>query len=60
MDAARTLVADLGCTPVNGGGLARAMQLEATAAFMIGLWFGGADAQAVLPPLPSSGEHQPA
>ncbi|GAA1667548.1 NAD(P)-binding domain-containing protein [Nonomuraea maheshkhaliensis] len=60
MEAARTLVADLGCTPVNGGGLARAMQLEATAAFMIGLWFGGADAQAVLPPLPSSGDHQPA
>ncbi|MFI6636063.1 NADPH-dependent F420 reductase [Nonomuraea fuscirosea] len=60
MDAARTLVADLGCTPVNGGSLARATQLEATAAFMIGLWFGGADAQAVLPPLPSSGEHQPA
>ncbi|TDC86956.1 NADP oxidoreductase [Nonomuraea deserti] len=57
MDTARTLVADLGCTPLNGGGLDRAMQLEATAAFVIGLWFGGADAQAILPPLASSGTH---
>ncbi|MEV4115373.1 NAD(P)-binding domain-containing protein [Nonomuraea sp. NPDC049695] len=53
--AVRTLVADLGCTPVDGGGLARATLLEATAAFMIGLWFGGADAQAVLPPMSHSG-----
>jgi predicted dinucleotide-binding enzyme len=58
--AARTLVAGLGCTPVDGGGLERAALLEATAAFMIGLWFGGADAQAVLPPLASSGAHRPA
>ncbi|WP_181958055.1 NAD(P)-binding domain-containing protein [Nonomuraea mesophila] len=57
MDAARTLVAGLGCTPLDGGGLDRAMQLEATAAFVIGLWFGGADAQAILPPLASSGTH---
>ncbi|MEO3888710.1 NAD(P)-binding domain-containing protein [Nonomuraea sp. B5E05] len=57
MDAARTLVADLGCKPLNGGGLDRATQLEATAAFVIGLWFGGADAQAILPPLDSSGAH---
>jgi predicted dinucleotide-binding enzyme len=47
---ARTLVADLGCTPVDGGGLARAVLLEATAAFVIGLWFRGADAQAILTP----------
>ncbi|MFF4621319.1 NADPH-dependent F420 reductase [Nonomuraea jabiensis] len=53
--AVRTLVADLGCTPVDGGGLDRAVLLEATAAFMIGLWFGGADAQAVLPPAAYSG-----
>ncbi|MEU6781612.1 NAD(P)-binding domain-containing protein [Nonomuraea angiospora] len=53
--AVRTLVADLGCTPVDGGDLDRAMLLEATAAFMIGLWFGGADAQAVLPPVAYSG-----
>lgn len=49
--AVRTLVTDLGCTPVDGGGLERAGLLEATAAFMIGLWFTGADAQAVVPPL---------
>lgn len=55
--AARTLVSVLGCTPLDGGGLARVTQLEATAAFMIGLWFGGADAQAVLPPLEQSGTH---
>ncbi|MEV4563339.1 NAD(P)-binding domain-containing protein [Nonomuraea sp. NPDC049419] len=58
LDAARTLVTALGCTPVDGGGLDRAMLLEATAAFVIGLWFGGADAQAILPPLVSSGEHR--
>ncbi|GAA2388240.1 NAD(P)-binding domain-containing protein [Nonomuraea africana] len=47
----RGLVADLGCTPFDGGGLARAALLEATAAFMIGLWFKGLDAQAIAPPL---------
>lgn len=46
----RPLVADLGCVPVDGGGPERAALLEATAAFAIGLWFGGADAQAVLQP----------
>ncbi|QFY10968.1 NADP oxidoreductase [Nonomuraea phyllanthi] len=53
--AVRALVTDLGCTPVDGGGLERAALLEATATFMIGLWFGGADAQAVLPPLSHAG-----
>ncbi|MFI6886272.1 NADPH-dependent F420 reductase [Streptosporangium canum] len=47
----RSLVEDLGCGAVEAGGLERAGLLEATAAFMIGLWFRGADAQAVLPPL---------
>jgi 8-hydroxy-5-deazaflavin:NADPH oxidoreductase len=42
------LVTDLGCTPVDAGD--RAALLEATAAFAIGLWFGGADAQAILQP----------
>jgi predicted dinucleotide-binding enzyme len=46
-----SLVSDLGCHPVNGGRLERAGLLEATAAFMIGLWMSGEDAQAVLPPL---------
>ena len=44
----RDLVTDLGCTPVDAGD--RAALLEATAAFAIGLWFGGADAQAILQP----------
>lgn len=43
------LVTDLGCTPVDAGD--RADLLEATAAFAIGLWFAGFDAQAVLQPL---------
>nr|WP_055505611.1 NAD(P)-binding domain-containing protein [Nonomuraea pusilla] len=51
LEAARTLVSDLGCTPLHAGGLDRAALLEATAAFVIGLWFAGADAQAILPPL---------
>ncbi|WP_113691227.1 NADPH-dependent F420 reductase [Amycolatopsis albispora] len=46
-----SLVRDLGCLPAAGGGLARAGLLEATAAFVIGLWRGGADARAILPPL---------
>ncbi|MEV0176575.1 NAD(P)-binding domain-containing protein [Streptomyces sp. NPDC050803] len=51
LDAVRHLVRDLGCTPVNGGGLDRAGLLEATAAFLIGLWVSeGADAQAIVPP----------
>lgn len=49
--AARSLVADLGCTPVSGGGLERAALLEASAAFMIGLWVSGIDARSALPPL---------
>ncbi|MEA5362226.1 NADP oxidoreductase [Amycolatopsis sp., V23-08] len=48
LDAVRTLVRDVGCTPVLGGGLDRAHLLEATAAFAIGLWFAGEDAQAIL------------
>ncbi|NRQ40118.1 NAD(P)-binding domain-containing protein [Nonomuraea sp. NN258] len=55
--AARRLASDLGCTPVDGGGLERATLLEATAAFVIGLWFGGVDAQAILPPWQESGAH---
>ncbi len=48
LDAVRVLVRDLGATPVDGGGLARAALLEATAAFVIGLWVAGEDAQAIL------------
>jgi 8-hydroxy-5-deazaflavin:NADPH oxidoreductase len=46
-----SLVEDIGCQPVNAGGLDRAGLLEATAAFVIGLWVGGGDAKAVVPPL---------
>ncbi|MFF3907245.1 NADPH-dependent F420 reductase [Streptomyces sp. NPDC001848] len=52
----RRLVHDLGCEPLSGGGLERAALLEATAAFLIGLWVGeGADARAIAPPLEHSG-----
>ncbi|MBB4919378.1 NADPH-dependent F420 reductase [Streptosporangium saharense] len=52
----RHLVRDLGCEPFNGGGLDRAGLLEATAAFLIGLWVGeGVDAQAIAPPVEYSG-----
>lgn len=47
-----TLVRDVGCEPVAGGGLGRAGLLEATAALFIGLWVAEhADARAVAPPL---------
>lgn len=53
-DAAKEVVAplvtDLGCTPLDAGGPERAALLESTAAFAIGLWFAGADAQAILQP----------
>ncbi|MFC9249561.1 NADPH-dependent F420 reductase [Streptomyces sp. NPDC057136] len=58
LDTVRTLVRDLGCLPLNGGGLERAALLEATAAFLIGLWVGeGADAQAIAPPVAYAGMH---
>ncbi|AUY54561.1 hypothetical protein EH183_29220 [Streptomyces sp. CB01881] len=37
------------------GGLAAARLLEATTAFVLGLWFAGRDAQAVFPPLVHAG-----
>ncbi|MFI2606648.1 NADPH-dependent F420 reductase [Kitasatospora sp. NPDC018619] len=56
VETVRQLVRDLGCVPVDGGGLDRAGLLEATAAFLIGLWVGeGADAQAIAPPLEYAG-----
>ncbi|TDC10054.1 hypothetical protein E1265_31705, partial [Streptomyces sp. 8K308] len=50
------LVANLGCVPVPGGGLDRAGLLEATAAYLIGLWFAGVDARTVVPPLAPDGD----
>jgi len=37
----RQLITDIGCTAVDGGGLARAALFEATAAVVIGLVVGG-------------------
>lgn len=53
VEVVSTLVRDLGCTPLNAGGLDRAGLMEATMAFMVGLWFDGHDAQACFPPLPA-------
>jgi predicted dinucleotide-binding enzyme len=55
LDAVSTLVRDIGAKPVPAGGLDRAALLEATAAFAIGLWFAGEDAQAILTPLVPTG-----
>ncbi|MER5428725.1 NAD(P)-binding domain-containing protein [Streptomyces sp. NPDC002588] len=52
LSVVRRLVRDLGCEPLNAGGLTAAGLLEATAALLIRLWLGeGADAQAISPPL---------
>ncbi|WP_410604554.1 NADPH-dependent F420 reductase [Amycolatopsis sp. lyj-90] len=48
-----SLVRDIGCTPLDAGGLDRARLMEATMAFVVGLWFDGHDAQACFPPLPA-------
>jgi predicted dinucleotide-binding enzyme len=45
------LVRDLKAEPVRAGGLNRARYLEAMSAFVVGMWFAGVDARAVLPPL---------
>ncbi|WP_280304115.1 NADPH-dependent F420 reductase [Nocardia neocaledoniensis] len=52
--AVRTVAAlaeDLALQPFPAGGLHRAKYLEATSVFAVGLWFTGADARAMLPPL---------
>ncbi|MEV0058937.1 NAD(P)-binding domain-containing protein [Nocardia sp. NPDC050718] len=53
-DALRTvasLAEDLALQPFPAGGLHRARYLEATSVFTVGLWFAGANARAMLPPL---------
>ncbi|MEU5877926.1 NAD(P)-binding domain-containing protein [Spirillospora sp. NPDC047279] len=52
---AERLVRDVGCEPLTGGGLGRAGQLEATAAFVVGLYAAGADPASMLPPLAHAG-----
>ncbi|KUL40340.1 NADPH-dependent F420 reductase [Streptomyces regalis] len=57
LSVVRRLVRDLGCEPLNAGGLDRAGLVEATAALLIVLWVGeGADAQAIAPPLVFAGD----
>lgn len=48
---AAALAEDLALQPFPAGGLHRAKYLEATSVFTVGLWFSGADARAMLPPL---------
>lgn len=43
IETVRSLVADIGCEPADGGPLERAALVEATAVFAVGLWVGGAD-----------------
>ncbi|MDA3643648.1 NAD(P)-binding domain-containing protein [Saccharopolyspora indica] len=55
VETVRSLVTDIGCEPADGGRLEHAPLLEATAAFAIGLWARGAEAQAMLPPFEAFG-----
>jgi predicted dinucleotide-binding enzyme len=51
--AVERLVRDMGCEPLFGGGLERAGLLEASAAFALGVYFGGerpGDPRAMFPP----------
>ncbi|WP_407565508.1 NADPH-dependent F420 reductase [Streptomyces sp. 184] len=48
--AVRTLVGEMGCEPLDGGGLERAGLLEATAAVAAGLWGQGRQPGAVFGP----------
>ncbi|WP_406461567.1 NADPH-dependent F420 reductase [Streptomyces sp. NBC_00111] len=50
LETVGTLVRDLGCVPLTVGGLDRAAYLEATTAFLIGLWHSGHDPRTLLPP----------
>ena len=49
VEVVRALVRSIGCVPVDGGPLERAGLLEATTAFAIGLWVGGADVRSMFP-----------
>ncbi|MBH5334765.1 NAD(P)-binding domain-containing protein [Streptomyces pactum] len=50
LETVRALVRDVGGAPLDAGGLDRAGLLEATTAFLIGLWVGGHDPRTMLPP----------
>ncbi|MFE9750584.1 NADPH-dependent F420 reductase [Saccharothrix saharensis] len=49
LDVVGELARSIGCVPVHAGPLERAELLEATTAFAIGLWIGGADVRAMFP-----------
>ncbi|MEC3951504.1 NAD(P)-binding domain-containing protein [Nocardia sp. CDC153] len=51
VDLVAALAQDLKLHPVRAGGLRQARYLEATSAFVVGLWFAGNDARAMFPPL---------
>ncbi|MFD6276504.1 NADPH-dependent F420 reductase [Streptomyces sp. NPDC060209] len=53
LETVRILVRDLGFVPLTVGGLDRAAYLEATTAFLIGLWHSGHDPRTLLPPFES-------
>lgn len=50
LETVAALVRDLGCVPLTVGGLDRAVYLETTTAFLIGLWHSGHDPRTLLPP----------
>ncbi|GAA3836019.1 NAD(P)-binding domain-containing protein [Sphaerisporangium flaviroseum] len=49
LDQVAALITSMGCTPVPCGGLSRAVYVEATAAFAIGVWWSGAEARFAFP-----------
>ncbi|MET7936247.1 NAD(P)-binding domain-containing protein [Streptomyces sp. NPDC005322] len=51
LEAVRTLVRDMGCVPLDAGGLERARHLESTVAFLLGFWVAGVEPRTALPPL---------
>ncbi|MDX3226135.1 NAD(P)-binding domain-containing protein [Streptomyces sp. ME19-01-6] len=49
LDRTAALITSMGCTPIPCGGLARAVYVEATAAFAIGAWMNGAEPRFAFP-----------
>ncbi len=49
LDRTAALITSMGCAPMPCGGLSRAVHLEATAAFAIGVWWSGAEPRFAFP-----------
>ncbi|MGV9305760.1 NADPH-dependent F420 reductase [Nonomuraea sp. NPDC003727] len=49
LDQVTELITSMGCTPMPCGGLARAVYIEATAAFAIGAWWSGTEPRFAFP-----------